>query len=509
VNTTATRPDIVVLMTDTQPKRLVGCYGNPGIHTPHLDALAANGTRFTRAYTASPLCTPARSAFFTGIIPSKNGAYTNSQPLGDTMLTLGQRLRDAGYRTAHIGKWHLDGHDYFGTGRCPDGWEDAYWYDGKRYLTELSPEDARAWRTTWSTFEGVRNRRLTSDLTWGHRISDRAERFLHEDDNDPRPRLLVANYDEPHHPWTCPPEFVEPYLHTRFEIGPNAHDDLASKPAHQRVWARDIFGTGDHPDGFWHLPMMAGCTTYVDTQIGRVIASARARAAKSGRPLWIIFCSDHGDHFGAHRLRNKGPSGYEENIGVPLIVWASDRPGGVVQPSVVNLLDVLPTLLEIAGLPRPPCLDGTSFASLVGSNEPDPKRVSMTEYTRYEVGHDGFGGLQPLRAFVRGDWKLVINLHQTDELYNLATDPYELRNLIDDPAHSAMRDALHCELSGWMHTHIDPQRGHPWDERPWHCIARPQWKAAMRPIPPDGYAPPYIDYDTGLPTRGTALQQFL
>jgi arylsulfatase A-like enzyme len=95
--------------------------------------------------------------------------------------------------------------------------------------------------------------------------------------------------------------------------------------------------------------MMAGCTTYVDTQLGRVIASARARAAKSGRPLWILFCSDHGDHFGAHRLRNKGPSGYEENIGVPLIVWASDRPGGIVQPSVVNLLDVLPTLHELVG----------------------------------------------------------------------------------------------------------------------------------------------------------------
>lgn len=493
-------------MTDTQPRALLGCYGPTPTRTPHLDALAAGGTRFERAYTAAPLCTPARGAFFTGIIPSKNGAYTNSQPLGETMKTMGQRFRDGGYRTAHIGKWHLDGHDYFGTGACPDGWEEAYWYDGRRYLLELSAEDAQDWRTRWSTPEGIRSRGLTADLTWAHRISDRAVRFLEEDAPDSRPRLLVINYDEPHHPWTCPEEFITPYLETRIDLGPNAFDDLTNKPAHQQRWAAENLGVGSKPTGFWHHPMMAGCTTFVDHEIGRVISTAQNRAKESGRPLWIVFCSDHGDHLGAHRLLNKGPSGYEENIGVPLLVWTTEHPGGVVQPSVVSLLDILPTLLEAAGLPSPSCLDGTSFAQLIGTEKLAAERQSVTEYTRYELGHDGFGGLQPLRAYVRGPWKLVLNLHQTDELYHLGDDPQEMRNLIDSPAHAATRDQLHEELIEWMYAHSDPQRGEPWEVRPWHAIRRPLWKAPLRPVPPDGYAPPYLDYDTGLPTRGVALQ---
>ena len=498
-------PDILLLFTDTQPRRLVGCYGNPQVRTPHIDALAEEGTRFERAYTACPLCTPARAALLTGMMPAKTGAYTNSQPLGDTIKTLGQRLRDHGYRTALIGKWHLDGHDYFGTGACPDGWEDAYWYDGRRYMLELSQKDAVAWRTEWTTLEGLRRRGVTSELTWAHRISDRAERFLAEDDADPRPKLLVASYDEPHHPWTCPAEFVEPYLETKLPVGPAAFDTLENKPAHHRLWAENQYGVPE-PTGYWSLPMMLGCTTFVDSQIGRVVAAGRARAARTGRPLWIVFTSDHGDHQGAHRLNNKGPTGYEENVGVPLIVCAPGVQGGVLQRSVVSLVDLVPTFLQAAGLPLPDCLDGVPLQELLGHEEVAAGRLAVAEYTRYEAGHDGFGGLEPLRMFVRDGWKLVINLHGSDELYDLGSDPHELHNLIADPASAAIRDELHTALVDWMHARIDPQRGCPWEHRPWHTVERPAWKAPMRPVPPDGYRPPYVDYDTGLPTRGVATQ---
>ncbi len=497
------QPDILLIVTDTQPRRLVGCYGNPQVRTPCIDALATEGTRFTRAYTPSPLCTPARAGLFTGMMPSKAGAYTNSQPLGDTIKSMGQRLRDVGYRTALIGKWHLDGHDYFGTGSSPDGWEDAYWYDGKRYLLELSPDQAAAWRSTWTTLDGIRRDGVTSGLTWAHRITDRAERFLAETDESPR--LLVVSYDEPHHPWTCPPEFVEPCLDVRLPIGPSAFDSLENKPAHQRRWAGGPLGVAE-PTGDWSLPMMLGCTTFVDTQIGRAIAAARTRAARAGRDLWIVFTSDHGDHQGAHRLNNKGPTGYEENIGVPLIVVAPNISGGVVQESVVSLLDLLPTFLEAAGGSVPACLDGSSLAPLLGHDQTDPARTSVSEYTRYETAHDGFGGLHPLRAYVRGDWKLVLNLHDTDELYHLAEDPHELHNLIGNPAFATMRDQLHDALIAWMYDRVDPQRGRPWEHRSWHCVDLPDWNAPQRPVPADGHRPPYLDYVTGLPTRGVSKQ---
>ena len=124
------QPNIVLIMTDTQGANVVGCYGRPELRTPCIDQLAAQGTRYARAYTTQPVCTPARAGLFTGQCPHTAGAWGNHMPLGDTIKTLGQRFRHGGYATAYTGKWHLSGHDYFDTGICPDGWDAAYWYDG-------------------------------------------------------------------------------------------------------------------------------------------------------------------------------------------------------------------------------------------------------------------------------------------------------------------------------------------------------------------------------------------
>ena len=121
------RPNFVLIMTDTQGTNVIGTYGHSELDTPNIDNLAKNGVKFTRAYTTCPVCTPARAGIFTGIYPHTAGAWTNNLPLGDNIKTMGQRFRDNGYRTAYIGKWHLDGHDYFGTGICPDGWDADYW----------------------------------------------------------------------------------------------------------------------------------------------------------------------------------------------------------------------------------------------------------------------------------------------------------------------------------------------------------------------------------------------
>jgi len=116
-------------MTDTQGANVIGCYGRPEMRTRHIDRLAAEGMRFDQAYTASPVCGPARSALFTGTYPHTNGSWGNDMPVGLNIKTVGQRLQDSGVHTAHVVKWHLDGTDYFGSGRCPDGWDPAYWFD--------------------------------------------------------------------------------------------------------------------------------------------------------------------------------------------------------------------------------------------------------------------------------------------------------------------------------------------------------------------------------------------
>jgi len=141
------RPNFVFVMTDSQGANVVGCYGRPELGTPCIDRLGSEGVRYARAYTSCPVCTPARAGIFTGTFPHTAGAWTNTVSLSDTTVTMGQRFRDAGYATAYVGKWHLAGHDYFDTGICPDGWDDRYWYDGKRYVSELSDEEIALWRS--------------------------------------------------------------------------------------------------------------------------------------------------------------------------------------------------------------------------------------------------------------------------------------------------------------------------------------------------------------------------
>ncbi len=493
-------PNFVFIMTDTQATNILGAYGHPELETPNIDDLATNGVTFAQAYTTCPLCTPARAGIFTGIYPHSAGAWTNNLPLGDNVKTMGQRFRDGGYRTAYVGKWHLDGHDYFGTGRCPDGWDEAYWYDGRRYLDELSEDEIRLWRRGLSTLADLRAHDVRAEFTWAHRVSDRAIDFL-EQRRSGELFLLVVSYDEPHHPFTCPPEYVAKFERYDYPVGPAAYDTLEDKPAHQREWAAadDVH----LEDGCLRFPMYFGCNSFVDSEIGRVIDAAHALAPED---TYIIFTSDHGDMLGAHRLMSKGPVAYEEIAHVPLIVERPEgaEPGAVNQ-TLVSHVDLLPAMLELSGLDAPPILEGRSIAPLLQGEE-DPERSVVVEFQRYEVEHDSWGGFQPLRCIVSGRHKLVINLLHTDELYDLEADPTEVINLIGHPGYRDVRDALHDRLLDWMYEKRDPFRGPSWERRPWRDTRRFGWRGKFRPRPADGYAPVVRDYDTGLPSKGVKIE---
>jgi uncharacterized sulfatase len=494
-----TRPSFCFIMTDTQGANVVGAYGHPALGTPNIDRLAQSGVRFDRAYTTCPLCTPARAAIFSGIYSHTAGAWTNNLPLGDNILTMGQRFRDGGYRTAYAGKWHLDGHDYFGTSICPDGWDDRYWFDGRRYLGELTEKEIALWRQGLNSVGQLRAHDAQPEFTWAHRVSDRAVDFLRTRP-DGEPFLLVASYDEPHHPFTCPPEYAERFVDYCHPLGPAAYDTLEGKPAHQREWAEA--GGRRTQDGCVRHPLYFGCNSFVDAEIGRVIDAVHEHAENT----IIIFTSDHGDMLGAHQLGGKGPAMYEEITHMPLVVEQPEGAGaGTVNETLVSHVDLLPTMLELAGLDVPPILEGESLVPQLRGEE-DPERSVVIEFHRYEIEHDSWGGFQPVRCIVAGRHKLVLNLLHTDELYDLIEDPGEVRNLIDDPAHAATRDALHDRLLDWTYEKRDPFRGPCWERRPWRSTRRFRWRGAFRPRPADGYAPEVRDYDTGMPTKGTKIE---
>ncbi len=508
----AARPNFVVIMTDTQATNVLGCYGHPELRTPRLDGLAAEGITFDRAYTTSPLCTPARAALFTGRYPQNCGAWVNGLPLGTSFPHLGQRFRDLGYRTAYTGKWHLDGHDYFGTGRCPDGWDDAYWYDGRRHLDSLSEAERVLWRQGLRTYEALKEHDVKEDWCWGDRVSDRAARFVEDAARTPdQPFLLVASYDEPHGPFTCPPEYAEPFLDYKYPLGPAAFDDLAGKPSHQREWAamreRQGLTRSEHAQ---INPLYFGCNSWVDQEIGRVIDAVDRFAPDN---TWIIFTSDHGEMMGSHGINSKGATVYQEMANIPLIV-RPPRPElrgrrGIRPGAAVSHIDVLPTLLDLSGHDIPPALEGGSLAPILrgDAGADDPDRSVFVVFHRYELPGDGQGGFTPMRAIVKGDRKLAVHLLDTDELYDRTDDPYELRNRIDDPALAGTRDALHDELLDWMYRVRDPFRSPAWERRPWRESSshRLTWQGGWkgeRQGWEDGYAPTRLNYGSGLLLEG-------
>jgi uncharacterized sulfatase len=493
------QPNFLFIMTDTQGANVIGAYGHPDLDTPNIDRLATTGIRFTRAYTTCPLCTPARAGIFAGIYPHTAGAWTNNLPLGDNIKTMGQRFRDDGYRTAYVGKWHLDGHDYFGTGICPDGWDAAYWYDGKRYLEELDEGQIHLWRQGLSSLEQLRAHDVQPEFTWAHRVSDRAIDFLEKRAGESF--LLVVSYDEPHHPFTCPPEYAAKFQNYAYPLGPAAYDTLEDKPAHQQEWAAAERVRLEN--GGVHHPLYFGCNSFVDHEIGRVIQAAHACAPEN---TYIIFTSDHGDMLGAHQLRGKGPAMYEEIARIPLIIQGPESLGaGTINSTVVSQVDLLPTMLELARLDVPPILEGQSLLPLL-QGEQVAGRSAVIEFQRYEIEHDSWGGFQPIRCIVDERHKLVVNLLHSDELYDLQADPAEVHNLIEHPDYADVRDVLHDSLLDWMYEKRDPFRGPCWERRPWRASRRFGWWGQFRPRPADGYAPEVRAYDTGLPAGGTEVE---
>ncbi len=490
-------------MTDTQRKDMLGCYGHPDMKTPALDRLAATGIRFERAYTCQPVCGPARAALFTGLFPHSNGSWANCMPLGGTVLTLGQRLHDQGVRAAYIGKWHLDGGDYFGMGRCPDGWDPAYWYDMRNYLEELSEADRLRSRKTATNRDKV-----DASFTFGHRCANRAMDFLSRHANEDF--LLVLSFDEPHDPFLCPEPYASMYKGFQFPKSPAFYDDLSGKPAHQRVWSgetcrrsrieREALSTANAD--------FLGCNSFVDSEIGRVMEVVDRVTPGA----LVAATADHGDLLGAHGLWGKGPATYDPVTNIPLLVrWPGHAPAGAVCPHPVSHVDLTPSLLDYFGVPRPPVLEGISLVPCLEDPALRLNEAVFIEFGRYETDHDGFGGFQPLRCICDGRHKLTINLLTSDELYDLEQDPDELVNRIDSPAQAAIRDRLHDRLIDWMNRTRDPFRGTYWLNRPWRRDApEPTWGFTLMTRQREElerYEKRQLDYGTGLAMRLATRQK--
>lgn len=483
---------VILIMTDTTRKDMLGCYGDSKMVTPNLDRLAEEGIRYDKAYTVQPLCGPARSAIFTGLSPHANGVHSNGVAMGDNVKTIGQRLGSHHIHCGYIGKWHLDGGDYFGTGQCPDGWDPGYWYDMAAYLEELSDQDKVRSRDYKTSFDSD----INETFTYAHRCSDRALEFLKENQNTEY--FLTVSYDEPHGPCICPAPYNTMYRGGVRENRPEYGDDLSDKPMLQRLWAREVLAMDSKEIrellGDEYYSLYLGCNSYVDYEIGRVLDAVRTYAPDA----LIIYTSDHGDMLGEHKLFSKNAACYEGVTNIPLIIKGGEK--GKVVTGLASHIDLAPTLLDYFGLPVSPQLEGKSMLNQIYDTSIELHDAVFTEFTRYQVAHDGFGGLQLMRAVITKRYKLCINLCDIDELYDLEQDPHEMKNLILNPAYKEVRNELHDVLLQHMNDSRDPMRGYQWEVRYWRDDRVPRWEndGMTRQRINDEDEPLERDYDTGL-----------
>jgi arylsulfatase A-like enzyme len=490
----------MVFVADQMRADHLGCAGNPVVRTPNLDALAARGVRFDRAYVANPLCQPARATLFTGLTPRGHGVRTNGIPLDDRLPLLPDQLRKAGYRTHSVGKLHLRNY-----GEAPPTAAEAAceryaesrhaWADGRvrslpagyggfetadftgghgawifgDYVNWLRGRDPgapellgpRAGTPPASGAPESWTMALPAELHYNTWVADRAIDFLSGQAGSEQPFFLWCSFPDPHHPY-CPPE---PWasLYRDAEVPPptRLEDELDDLPPHYwSAFTEDVrlagrFGPTRIADDQLRdiVRLTYGMVSMVDHNVGRVVAELDRLGLRDDTV--VIFLSDHGDMLGDHWMLNKGPFHFDGLIRVPMIwSWPTRWATGAVCSSLVSHLDFAPTLLELAGVPVP---EGPSPPDPVAAAQLPPwPGASIGELLVDPTGrvHDqllvendeDYLGLR-LRTLVTDRYQITVYPGQEyGELFDLAEDPGQLCNLWCSPAHAAVKTELRLRL---------------------------------------------------------------
>lgn len=485
-----TQPNLLLILTDQQRADTLGCYGAPVCRTPCLDQLASDGLRFDRAYTTCALCSPARVSMFTGLYPHTHGVRTNTESptlwptadLPDDVPTLPRLL--TGYRCGFVGKWHCGetrNPASFGFTDGPDpgpGYGNPYAMpDFEAFLKERSLAHPAAFLRDGGLFAAAPDgqQAVPGCRSSGGRLSglaeacepayvaDRATRLLAElgarARREQRPFFLTVSFWGPHHPCYVPEPYASLYAPADVPLPATFRDDFAGKPSVHARWRRSFYReqhawTDDH----WRrvIALYWGYCTFIDAEIGRLLAALDAQGLRDDTT--VAFASDHGDTMGGHGLFDKGEFMYEDTYRVPLIVHAPGRtrPGSVCRALVSNM-DLMPTLLELGGGPTPPGLHARSLAPLCADPMAPWRDDLMAEFHGLRIGYNQ-------RMLRWGDWKYVFNSPDTDELYDLASDPREFHNRIADASCADAAGECRQRLLGWMKATRDPIYGSAWQQ---------------------------------------------
>lgn len=436
----ARRPNILILMADQMAAPFLPFYAQSPVKVPTLARLAAEGVLFRSAYCNSPLCAPSRFSMMAGQLPSAIGAFDNAAELPAATPTMAHYLRQGGYRTILAGKMHFVGPDQL------HGFEE-------RLTTDIYPADF-GWTPDWTDFETRPTwyHSMDSVLTAGPAVRTNQLDFDEEAvfvsrrklydiarDNDDRPFFLTVSLTHPHDPYAIPQHYWDLYDDAEIPMPQNTFTAEQMDPHSRRL--RHVIGVD--LDNVSEAQVRAarrayfGSISFVDDQFARILEVLDETGLRDD--TIVIVCGDHGEMLGERGLWYKMHF-FEGAARIPLIVHAPARYAPAEIDASVSLVDLLPTLLDMAGLTPEPA------AKLAGR--------SLLPHLKEGSGHDevigeymGEGTIAPLVMIRRGPWKFIHSPVDPDLLYNLADDPDELQNCAADPANQPLIAEFHAEVS--------------------------------------------------------------
>ncbi|HET6884468.1 MAG TPA: sulfatase [Pirellulales bacterium] len=439
----AERPNVLLILPDQMRAGAMGCDGNPQVKTPHIDRLAAEGIRFHRTYANVPVCCPARAILLTGTYPHVNGMVANDLRLREDQVMLAEILRDAGYRTGFVGKWHLDG--------------------GPREPGFVPPGPRRQGFEFWAAYEcHHRHFRptyfrdtpapITVDKFEPEASCDFAVEFLRSQPKD-QPFFLTVQMGPPHDPYGAPEEYARRYPAERIMPPENwLPGSEASKPPTAKRGVGAAFAPYVPTGGREEIAAYYAAITAVDDQVGRLLETLDELGFDDN--TIVLFTSDHGDMLGSHGLRRKRKP-YDESARVPGIVrWPARIPPGQVVETLFSHVDMAPTLLALAGIEVPENMQGADLARVaLGQTTDGPDAVLLQIFVPFHPDQVA----RPWRGIVTADYTYARFEQEPWLLFDRRHDPAELHNLVGDERHAELQRDLDAKLAALMN-----QQGDSW-----------------------------------------------
>lgn len=401
--------------------------------TPNMARLAKAGTSFENCCSTSPICVPHRAMLITGQWPHQSGyvsnhSYGDGKSIGITSPTIAHAFRDGGYKTGYIGKWHLmnetcqnAGFDFF------EHWlyGDDHWDTQVRNVT--AGED----------FHSEKEYNAIG-------MTDNALKFIDQHAGKEEPFFLMLSLNPPHWRWDdAPEEFLAMYPEDEMTFRPNVTEK---------------YRKGIEKNYFRHYQAHISA---VDQELGRLMDALKEKGLEEDTIL--VYTSDHGSSFGSNDVSSKA-NPFDESIRVPFIVqWPNHIPADRSLDQNVGTMDLLPTLCGLAGITPSTHYEGLDFSPvLFGKPGPDPESQFITvnnfprNYFLEEVTGEHANYFCPFRGVRTKQYSYVVNAAGEWFLYDNKADPYQMKNLVDDPGYAEVKDQLRQELGGWLAKAEDP-----------------------------------------------------